>query len=283
MTVPEGVSGLWLIVTPALSSYITHRWDEKIDNDDMWPYRFSLEGTDIGTSATVYASATLDGRDVSDITFTYDVTFPRDAQGYSGATIAIGGRAAAALGTALQLQPTAIASKMQAWNASGVALGKISFYAANADGTLIQSGSTANGYGHWFTASGGVTSYGNSDSRLFSEFYPSLLAFSIGQYPGRCAEGSKYTIRQTLRYRQKGNVYANASFVFHITVGGSVANATLVSTDYDAPTGMEPLLMDKTATTNEVYDLQGRRVNVNVNVNVKKGLYIVNGQKVLVK
>ena len=284
MTVPEGVIRLWLVVTPALSGYITHRWDEKIGNDDMWPYRFSLEGTDIATSATVYASAILDGRDVSDITFTYDVTFPRDVQYYSGTTITVGGRAAAALGTALQLQPTVIASKMQTWNASGVALGKISFYAADANGTLIQKGSTANGYGHWFTATGGVTDYGNSASRVFSEFYPSLLTFSIGQYPDRCPEGSKYTIRQTLRYRQKGNVYANANFVFNITVGGSAASATLVSTDYTDPaTGVIAIDNGKWVIDNEAgswYTVDGMKLRGKP---TKRGLYIMNGQKVVIK
>jgi len=289
-TVPEGVSRLWLVVSPALKNYITHRWDDKIDDDDMWPYRFSLEGTDLGTSATVYANATLDGRDVSDITFTYDVTFPRDAQYYSGTTVTVGGQAAAALGTALQLQPSAIASKMQAWNANGVALGKISFYAANANGTLIQSGSTANGYGHWFTAAGGVIDYASSASRLFSEFTPSTLTFSIGQYPGRCSEGSKYTIRQTLRYHQKGNVYANANFVFNITVGGTVSSATLTGIDYTNPTldAVELPIEEERINSKEVYDLQGRRVE-----NPTQGLYIVRstsgrmhgktGQRVVIK
>ena len=173
---------------------------------------------------------------------------------------------------------------MQAWNANGVALGKISFYATNANGTLIQSGSTANGYGHWFTATGTVTNYGNSTSRVFSEFYPSLLTFSIGQYPGRCAEGTKYTIRQTLRYRQKGNVYANANFVFNITVGGSTASATLVSTDYTDPTtGVEELKngrIEKLKSAGAWYTVNGMKISGKP---TKRGLYIVNGQKVVIK
>ncbi|MDO4995101.1 MAG: DUF6055 domain-containing protein [Bacteroidales bacterium] len=46
-TVPADVERLWLVVSPALSQYITHLWDENILNDDQWPYQVEFSGTTI--------------------------------------------------------------------------------------------------------------------------------------------------------------------------------------------------------------------------------------------
>ena len=275
--VPEGVSQLWLVVSPALKSYVKHSWDDNIDKDDMWPYSFRLEGTDIGMGATVYVAPTLDGRDISDITFTYDVKFPRDIQNYSGSTLSLTGRTAAALGTAFQMDASSINSKMQTWNARGPQNGKIVLYAAEPDGTLSSSGSTANGYGHWFDAQGIVTNYGNG--YIFSEFQPSDLTFSIGQYPNRSKEGAQYTIRQTLRYRKNANSIADANFIFHVTVGGSVATSNLRSIDYSDPTGINESAISMTESApRTVFNLQGQRLNV-----PQRGMNIIDGHKVVIK
>lgn len=277
MTVPEGVSQLWLVVSPALKHYTQHKWDEKIDADDMWPYQLQFEGTDIGARATVYASPTIDGRDISDVTYTYDVTFPRDTQGYSGASVSVSGQAAATLGTAFQMQNTDIASKMQNYSSSGPSNGRVMFYAVNPDGQLAKSGSTANGYGHWFDKSGKVCAY--SSGYVYSEFNASSLVFTLGQYPGKCANGSKYTIRQALRYKKAAGEEAVATFVFNITIG-STASVTLQSIDYDDPTlGIERLENGEKHIENAaIYDLSGRRVS-----QPTRGIYIRNGRKFVVK
>ena len=277
MTVPEGVSQLWLVVSPALKHYTQHKWDEKIDADDMWPYQLQFEGTDIGARATVYASPTIDGRDISDVTYTYDVTFPRDTQGYSGASVSVSGQAAATLGTAFQMQNTDIASKMQNYTSSGPSNGRVMFYAVNPDGQLAKSGSTANGYGHWFDKSGKVCAY--SSGYVYSEFNASSLVFTLGQYPGKCANGSKYTIRQALRYKKAAGEEAVATFVFNITIG-STASVTLQSIDYDDPTlGIERLEnSEKHFENTAIYDLSGRRVS-----QPTRGIYIQNGRKFVVK
>ena len=277
MTVPEGVSQLWLVVSPALKHYTQHKWDEKIDADDMWPYQLQFEGTDIGARATVYASPTIDGRDISDVTYTYDVTFPRDTQGYSGASVSVSGQAAATLGTAFQMQNTDIASKMQNYSSSGPSNGRVMFYAVNPDGQLAKSGSTANGYGHWFDKSGKVCAY--SSGYVYSEFNASSLVFTLGQYPGKCANGSKYTIRQALRYKKAAGEEAVAKFVFNITIG-STASVTLQSIDYDDPTlGIERLENSEKHIENAaIYDLSGRRVS-----QPTRGIYIQNGRKFVVK
>lgn len=43
--VPTGTKRMFLVVSPALSTYIQHKWDENIKNDDQWPYQFELVGT----------------------------------------------------------------------------------------------------------------------------------------------------------------------------------------------------------------------------------------------
>ncbi|MCR4958391.1 MAG: DUF4859 domain-containing protein [Prevotella sp.] len=276
-TTPEGVSRLWLVVAPALKNYITHRWDDKIDNDDMWPYRFSLEGTDLTDAAQVYVSATLDQRSIADITFTYDVSYPPSASSHDGVSFLMNGRQTAALGTAFQMQPSALPAHMQQWDVHGPANGKVMFYAANADGSLQQSGSTANGFGHWFNANGKVINY--ASGVVYSEFYPSQMSFAIGQYPGRCKAGKTYTVRQTLLYRQDNSHSARANFVFHITIGGTTGSVTLRSVEYHAPTVIESV--DREAKTdNQCYDLLGRGLH---HASPSKGISIVNGRKVLVK
>lgn len=275
-TVPQGVSRLWLVVSPALKNYITHKWDDTIAADDMWPYSFRLEGTDIGSHATVYVSPTIDGRDIADATFTYNVTFPRDAQSYSGTTVTVSGLAAATLGTAFQMQPSDINAKMQNWSSSGPSVGKVMFYAVKPDGKLANSASTAQGYGHWFNASGNVSDWGSG--YVFSEFNASTLTFSLGQYPGKSSNGSQYTIRQALRYRKSATAYAVATFVFNITIGGS-ASTTLTSIDYKDPTQNGIYMVEQTAGYGEQhgsYDLQGRPVS-----HPQRGITIVDGRKVL--
>lgn len=286
MTVPEGVSRLWLVVAPALKTYQQHKWDDKIDADDMWPYKFSLEGTDIASSALVYASPTIDDRDIADVTFTYDVTIPYSSSSYDGTSITVSGRAAAALGTAFQLQPSSLNSKLQTWNANGPTNNRIMFYATTPDGTLSQSGSTANGYGHWFSTSGIVCDY--NSGYLYSEFTPSTLTFYVGQYPARLTQGQTYTISQAMRYRKSLTHYANARFIFNITVGNT-SSATLRTIDYDDPTvGIESIVNEDSRTKNDIYDLNGRRVSSSslqhsITPSLPKGIYVRDGKRVMVR
>ena len=279
-TMPEGVSRLWLVISPALKTYLQHKWDDKIDGDDMWPYSIRLEGTDLGNQATVYVSPTIDGRDVADATFTYDVTFPVNTQSYMGMTVTVSGQAAATLGTAFQMQLSDISTKMQTWSSSGPSADKIMFYGVNANGKLANSGSTANGYGHWFNTSGNVDAW--ASGVLYSEFTPSALSFYIGQYPGRCSNGSKYTIRQALRYRTADSHYAVATFVFNVTIGGT-ASSTLTNIAYDDPTlsGIANReLTNEHVIDNSIYDLLGRKLTKEP---TQQGVYIIGGKKKMLK
>ena len=281
LTVPEGTSQLWLIVSPAPRTYVQHKWTESITNAEQWPYRFELEGTDLSPKATVYTAPTIDGRQVSDVTLTYDVYFPATTGGdYSGTSLTVSGQAAAMLGTALQMQPADIASKMVAYAAAGPAVGKMMFYPCNPKtGVRVNRGSTANGYGHWFNASGAVTEY--ASGYVYSEFTPSSLTFNFGPYPGKGKNGSDYTVSQALRYKKSTTEEATARFVFNIHLTADKRSAELSAISYNDPTtgiGCAPRLVNDAEMNSErLYDLQGRQVTALAH----HGLYIVNGKKIV--
>jgi len=275
MTIPKGVSRLWLIVTPAPRKYVAHKWTEGMTNAEHWPYRFQLEGTDLGTNATVYVEPVIDGRAISDITLTYDVYFPTSSSDYVGTTLTVGGQAAAQLGTALQMDPSDISSKLVSYNASGPANGKMMFYACNpTTGSLVQRASTANGYGHWFNASGSVSDYGSG--YVWSELTPSSLTFTLGQYPGKCRNGSDYTISQAFYYKKSATETATARFVFRLHLAQGAASATLANIDYDNPTAIQSVIGNECNRSKGVYNLKGQKTTTPSS----HGIYIVNGKKV---
>lgn len=282
VTVPEGVSQLWLIVSPApRGNYIQHKWTEKAENAEHWPYRFQLEGTDLAPKATVYMEPQIDGRDVSDITFTYDIYFPATTNGnYTGTSLTISGQAAANLGTALQMKVSDIAGKMEPYSAQGPTAGHIMFYACNPKtGVLVKQGSTANGYGHWFSSTGNVIAYGSS-SYVYSEFSPSTLTFNLGPYPDRGRNGADYTLQQALVYKKSATEQAIARFVLRIHLTADKRSAELAAIDYNDPTGISipssPMNKER-VTGGHVYDLQGHSVDTPSH----HSIYIVNGEKVL--
>ena len=276
MTVPEGTQKLWLIVVPAPTSYTQHKWDDNANNDDQWPYRFSLQGTTLGDRAQVYVAPEIDGREVADVTLTYDVWLPK-LNSYDAVSVVVSGQAQAKLCTAFQLMPSDINDKMQAWATGGPSAGRIMFYPMNpTTQARVNCGSTANGYGHWFNASGAVTEYPNG--YLYSEFAPSGLTFSIGQYPNKLAVGNNYTIGQILRYKASATIEAQARFVFNVHITDSQYGAELISVDYADPRTVNIPTLHHTPSTSiqSAYDLQGRPVTKQ-----QTGINIVGGRKIL--
>lgn len=272
MTVPENVDRMWFVVSPAPSQYYQHKWDESFKGDDMWPYQFQLEGTTLGSRAQVYVNPTIDGRDISDATLYYNVSFPA-SNGYTATAVSVGGEAAAAVGTAFQMNTSDIAAKMVNYNGNGPQKGQIMFYPAKADGTLIKSGSTANGYGHWFDGNGNVVGWGNG-SKLFSEANIGSLTFNIGVMPGQVSNGQKYQIAQALVYND-GTKKAQVTFVFNVNLG----NTTSVDFSSMTTTGIKTVTADrKTVKDGNLYNLSGQRVG-----NDYKGIVIKDGKKILRK
>ena len=208
--VPEGVKKLFLVVSPSPSAYIQHKWDEEITNDDQWPYTVEFKGTNIWGAANIS-----DTEDIKDVELSYDVYFPASSSVYQGITLKVEGAAASNLGTAFQMQASAVGTLLTQWTSSGPTDGQAMFYAVDANGVINNSASSANGYGHWFSASGNRCDY--ASGYVFSEFDANSLTFSLGQYPGKVANGSNYTIRQAIKY-QKGGKTAVATFVFNIHI-----------------------------------------------------------------
>ena len=276
MTVPTDIKQLWLVVLPAPTSYVAHKWDDNANNDGQWPYRFQIEGTTLGARAQVYVAPVIDGREVADITFTYDVNLPQ-LNSYDPVAVNVSGQAQAMLGTAFQMQPADIASHLQAWATGGPSVGKMMFYPMNPNTqALVNRQSTANGYGHWFNASGVVIEY--ASGVLYSEFQPSSLSFNIGQKPGAVTQGQDCTFGQLLRYKASDGKEALARFIFRVHITNTDYGFSLVSIDYNAPTAIR-FLNNSSCTKNKgIYDLQGRLLNTST-----RGLTIVDGHKVIKK
>lgn len=211
--VPEGVSRLFLVVSPSPSEYIRHKWDENITNDDQWPYTVEFKGTNLYGAAEIS-----DTTPIRDVELEYDVYFPASSSVYQGVDLHVEGAAASLLGTALQMQASAIGGVLTSWTSAGPSDGQAMFYAVNSDGSISNTASSANGYGHWFSASGDRSDY--SSGFVFSEFDANTLSFSLGQYPGKTGNGTNYTIRQAIKYRKNGQT-AVVTFVFNIHIQAS--------------------------------------------------------------
>lgn len=287
MTVPENVDRMWLVVVPAPTKYLVHLWDENISaNDDMWPYSFKLEGTDIGSNAIVYMAPKIDGRAIENAKFTYDVYFPA-SNNYAGTDVTVGGKACATIGTAFQLDIATLTNKIVNYSSAGPQAGQIMFYAENRGGALVKQNPTANGYGYWYAANGNVASYANGYT--FAEFTPSSMTFTLGQYSGKNTNGTTRTIRQALKYQKSATESATVSFVFNIHFDSSRTGAVLSSIEYDEKhaTAVESVNEAKKNSPVNVYNMMGQIVKSNVSradlANVlSRGIYIIGNKKVMV-
>ena len=274
MTVPEGTERLWMIVVPAPKTYVQHKWTETVTNAEHWPYTIDIEGTDIGSGATVYVSPEIDGREVSDVTLTYDVYMPVRTD-YTATAVALSGQALATLGTAFQMDPSTISSKMQAYSSGGPATGKIMFYALNPTNfSLVNRGSTANGYGHWFSKTGVVTEYNNG--YVYSEMNESTLTFNIGEYPNKLTNGQTITIGQALLYKSSATKQATARIIFNIHIDNSRNEVVLNNIDYKDPTtGIFPLKSINKPSNKGTYSIGGMKMEKPSS----HGIYIIDGKK----
>ena len=278
--VPAGTKRMFLVVSPALSGYIQHKWDENIKNDDQWPYQFELVNT-TATSVIPYIKEpefekVIDGRNISNVTLTYDVVLP-PSSGYDGATVNFSGSALNALCTAFQMEGNDLFGQILSYSSSQ-RNGTIMNYAAKADGTLQKVGKTTNGdFGHWFNASGTAISYG-SGCMVYAEFTKSTKSVVVGQFPNANSNGTKRTIREALHYQDNNGSSATAYLVFNITFQtGVTAHSHLASIDYTIPSSIPSVRLSPDETSG-TYDLQGRKVNQE---NMVCGVYIVNGKKLV--
>ena len=177
-------------------------------------------------------------------------------------------------GNTLRIQPTSIGSLLKQYS-SNQAKNTINLVPLNPKThAVVNSNSTANGYGHWFSKTGNVCSWGN-DSYVYSELDAGTLTFTIGQYPNHCKNGEVYQLGQGFRYKDSDGNVATAKLIFHIYIGG-------VPAGIDTPqASSQPSPKGKGA----IYDLSGRKMH-NINSpfplgegwGEAKGLYIINGR-----
>ncbi len=202
-TIPEGCDKLWFVVLGAPKSYEAHAWDEDESNDDQWPYKVRFKNTNL------LGSLDFTGNEQHEnVTLTFDVSFTYSADTYSGSTISLTTEELHLICKAFVLQPSEIAATMDS---------KIKFYAVEGTTEALNATTTANGYGHWYNANGDVCNWG-VDGRVYSEYDASTYTFVIGQYPGQCRSGDKYTIKQALVYEYETDKNVQATFIFNITI-----------------------------------------------------------------
>ncbi|MDO4994374.1 MAG: DUF6055 domain-containing protein [Bacteroidales bacterium] len=238
-TVPANTSRIFLVVSPALTTYVKHPWQEDITKDDQWPYQFELENVTAKSVTPIIQepefTKAIDGRSISDVTLTYNVVLP-PTDGYDGATVTFTGSGLNALCTAFQMEGDNIFNNAVGY-ASSQSNESIMNYAVAANGNLQSAASNTNGdFGHWFNASGTVVDWGNS-TVAYAEFTKSTKSAVIGQYPGASSDGQTRTIREALVYKKSDTETATAYLIFNITFQSGLTSgyAYLSDIDYTEP------------------------------------------------
>jgi len=199
-TMPADCSKLWFVVSGAPKTYTQHGWDDDNSNDDQWPYKVKFTNTTLLNDLSVNPGAT-----PKDVTFSIPVKIPLDLTNYTRTTVNFDQDK---LVQAFTLLPAKITE--------GLANKTIKFYGVESNGSL-NAQTTANGYGHWFDASGNVINWG-ADAKVFSELDGTKLSFDLGQFPQHVAKGDQFTISQALVYEYETNKKVTATFKFLITI-----------------------------------------------------------------
>jgi len=292
LTVPENVSRMWLIVSPAPTEYYQHKWDDAFPaGEDYWPYKFKVSGTDVlrNSNVKLYIAPKLGDRAMENITFNHDINLKASTTAYNSVTVSISDELLAALGTAFQLSIDDIAGRIINYTASGPKDGEIMCFAAKADGTPYSQGATANGIGWWFDANGAPCSWG-ATSRNFIEFGTGSMAFVVGLHPSNTQAGNTNTVRFGMKFRKSATEQATALFNFNITISNDANSATRGETLYDEAhaTGITATPLQRTSSAGTVYSIDGRSVGPADDTSatlagLQPGLYIISGRKVLVR
>ena len=207
-TIPANCEKVWFVVLGAPTSYTSHSWDENETNDEQWPYTVKFNGTDILGNISIDPNAAPEN-----VLLTYDISFPADTKLYSGESISLMENG--------DISKIAQAFKIQSSNILELLLspgelpqeGKIAFGAIEPTEN-INYYTTANGHGFWFDSGGNVVEWGDK-SMLFAEFTSTDFLFSIGQFPGRCIVGDKFTIKEAFIYTLE---VSTVTLVFNVTI-----------------------------------------------------------------
>ena len=206
--VPAGCYKLWLVVAATPETYLQHLWDEDNTNDEQWPFRVRLTGTDL------FGNLNFDGSETPhSITIEHDITTSA-AAGYGGTSFTLDDDVIE-IAKAFVMQPSDIVAAIPADRAN-VQSGQVKIAAVLPDGSLSYN-YTANGYGFWYGADGSVQSWGVAYT--YMEYDKNAWTCQFGVHPDRVASGdiapgNRYTIRFAF---VKGSVTATITFNITIT------------------------------------------------------------------
>ena len=167
--------------------------------DEQWPYKVRFSGTNLYGQIDVDPDKTPE-----DITLIYDVPVSLSSTDYTSSNVQI---ELQRLCQSFSLTPGQISDK---WGK------EIIFAGVNKDGSL-NTNSTANEPGHGFDMDGNICVWGER-AQIYSELDKDNFIFKVGQYPGHCRTGEKYTIRQCLVYGYETGQKVQATFIFNITI-----------------------------------------------------------------
>ena len=197
-TVPSNTSKLFMIVVPALTSYIRHNWDENVGNDDMWPYRFVINNTTLGSAATVTNVQETTEGDTEVRTYTYEVE-RYTGKGYEGQTVNI-----ADLSNALS------------WLGISDVSSATTYFINGSDGSKVANAMSS--YDGWCDANGNACSWGAS-AYLCAKFTPETSSdLWLCTYPGNdVTPDVTYTATWALYY-ESGSTKKQVNFTFNVNM-----------------------------------------------------------------
>ncbi|MBN2214857.1 MAG: DUF4859 domain-containing protein [Bacteroidales bacterium] len=94
----------------------------------------------------------------------------------------------------------------------------ITFYAYNwSTKYVVDDPSTTNSFGHWFTANGDVTTWGNDQILYCEKTEGTTLEFNIGHLPEGPAVGDEFHIVEAMKYDT-----TEVAFVFNVTIADEI-------------------------------------------------------------
>lgn len=213
-TVPTNTTKLYMIVVPALTSYIQHKWDENISNDDMWPYRFKINNTTLGSAASVTNVQETTEGDTEIRTYTYEVERYIN-KGYSSQTVNI-----------------ADMSNALSWLGISDVSSATIYFINGGDGSKIENAMAT--YDGWCDDAGNAVTWGSS-AYLCAKFTPATSSeLLLCTMPGN--DGTPdvtYTATWALYYAS-GSTKKQVNFTFNVTMveppAFDISEYTLVNT-----------------------------------------------------
>lgn len=215
LDLPEDTKRAWLVVLGAPTSHFHHEWDDKVDNDEQWPYQVTFEGCAAQNTTRTY-DAYPDDYARRDTTVVIDANLALS----SSYTSVVVNYDMDAISQALGVSTKQMKS-LQSNKQPGTP-GTLVFAGVNKDGktfkyntTTTTSSSTV--FGHWFNTMGNVCSY-DGTAAVFAELHTSDYACFVGQYPNRLTRGKTYVVRQAVVYTHTDGKQYKAIIEVHLNI-----------------------------------------------------------------